>query len=98
MYPTMLHVKIKTALFFFCKVAFNYIKLFSVRDEDMQLLDILQQLEEDSNNEKIDLDSSLAPLSQNQNKCRHFFTLFVVTTPKYMQYYFHRCVIARSFR
>ncbi|XP_065368468.1 DNA polymerase zeta catalytic subunit [Calliphora vicina] len=35
----------------------------TLREEDMELLDILQQLEE-SNEDKIDLDSSLAPLSQ----------------------------------
>ncbi|XP_073844954.1 DNA polymerase zeta catalytic subunit [Musca autumnalis] len=38
----------------------------TLREEDMELLDILQQLENDNNCEKIDLDSSLAPLSQNQ--------------------------------
>ncbi|KAM7346127.1 DNA polymerase zeta catalytic subunit [Cochliomyia hominivorax] len=35
----------------------------TLREEDMELLDILQQLEE-NNEDKVDLDSSLAPLSQ----------------------------------
>uniref|UniRef100_A0A1I8QAE6 DNA polymerase zeta catalytic subunit n=1 Tax=Stomoxys calcitrans TaxID=35570 RepID=A0A1I8QAE6_STOCA len=39
----------------------------TLRDEDVELLDILQQLEDDNNSEKIDLDSSLAPLSQAHN-------------------------------
>ncbi|XP_023293724.2 DNA polymerase zeta catalytic subunit isoform X1 [Lucilia cuprina] len=36
----------------------------TLREEDMELLDILQQLEE-NNEDKIDLDSSLAPMSQS---------------------------------
>lgn len=44
--------------------------IFAVREEDVELLNILQQLEEDNNSEKIDLDSSLAPLSQNQKECK----------------------------
>ncbi|XP_011292459.1 DNA polymerase zeta catalytic subunit [Musca domestica] len=40
----------------------------TLREEDVELLNILQQLEEDNNSEKIDLDSSLAPLSQNQKE------------------------------
>ncbi|XP_022226799.2 DNA polymerase zeta catalytic subunit isoform X2 [Drosophila obscura] len=41
-----------------------------VREEDLELLDVLQQLEEQSANEsRIDLDSSLAPLSQQH---KHF--------------------------
>lgn len=35
----------------------------------MELLDILQQLEE-NNEDKIDLDSSLAPLSQTHKNCK----------------------------
>ncbi|XP_017108394.2 DNA polymerase zeta catalytic subunit [Drosophila bipectinata] len=41
----------------------------TLRDEDLELLDVLQQLEEQSGNEqRIDLDSSLAPLSQPHKK------------------------------
>lgn len=37
----------------------------------MELLDVLQQLEEQNANEShIDLDSSLAPLSQQHNNCK----------------------------
>ncbi|KAL7738667.1 hypothetical protein ACLKA6_006953 [Drosophila palustris] len=40
----------------------------TLREEDLELLDVLQQLEEQNANEShIDLDSSLAPLSQQHN-------------------------------
>ncbi|XP_043947677.1 DNA polymerase zeta catalytic subunit isoform X2 [Drosophila biarmipes] len=39
-----------------------------VREEDLELLDALQELEEQNDNEpRVDLDSSLAPLSQHKN-------------------------------
>ncbi|KAH8316357.1 hypothetical protein KR067_005684 [Drosophila pandora] len=42
----------------------------TLRDEDLELLDVLQQLEEQNGNEPhIDLDSSLAPLSQPHKNC-----------------------------
>lgn len=46
--------------------------MFAVREEDMELLDILQELEENNEN-KIDLDSTLAPLSQNLENCKAKF-------------------------
>lgn len=39
--------------------------------EDLELLDILQQLEEHEEDEnQIDLDSTLAPLTQTHKKCK----------------------------
>ncbi|XP_055836926.1 DNA polymerase zeta catalytic subunit [Episyrphus balteatus] len=39
----------------------------TLREEDMELLDVMQQLEEEQDENNIDLDSTLAPLSQNIN-------------------------------
>lgn len=48
-------------------VVFCYI---SVEGEDFQLLEVMEQLEEDEGG--IDLDSTLAPLSQSSRNCEDF--------------------------
>lgn len=52
-----------------------------MREEDLELLEVLQQLEEENANEShIDLDSSLAQLSQQHKKCKAIDKLsFVIT-------------------
>lgn len=48
----------------------NHMCITLVREEDLELLDVLQQLEENNDEDKIDLDSSLAPLSQAHKNCK----------------------------
>jgi len=55
------------------KLSFELVQISfpAVREEDLELLDALQELEEQNDNEPhVDLDSSLAPLSQHKN-CRY---------------------------
>lgn len=47
-----------------------------MREEDLELLEVLQQLEEENANEShIDLDSSLAQLSQQHKQCKAIYKL-----------------------
>lgn len=58
-----------------------------MRDEDLELLDVLQQLEEQNGNEQhIDLDSSLAPLSQPHKNCTTSDIYYVKQNNHFMKF------------